>query len=145
MKKLLGLAVLSLSVGACESAPYRAYGPSFPDAKEGMAAVYLVRETPPAGTEIASIPISLDGTPLTTMPAASWVRLDLAPNPYDFRAFGSQESTELIITVVAGETRFLLVRPKGDNDAELLWLSQENGRKLVRGTSQVGTYGYRGY
>jgi hypothetical protein len=70
------------------------------------------------------------------------MRLDLPPDPYDLRAYGTQESTELIITVVAGETRFLLAQPKGTNDAELLWLSWEDGRRLVRQGQQVGTYTY---
>ena len=44
--------------------------------------------------------------------------------------------------MVAGETRFLLARPKGTNDAELLWLSWEDGRRLVRQGQQVGIYTY---
>ncbi len=67
------------------------------------------------------------------------MRLDLPPDPYDLRAYGSDESTELIITLVPGETRFLLAQPKGNNDAQLTWLSQEDGRRLVRKGTQVGT------
>ncbi len=142
MKKFLGAALLALSVAACQpggSAWYQAYGTnSFPVAKDGMAALYIVRDKAPA--DAPSIPISMSRHPVCGLTGSTWMRLDLPPNPYDLRAFGSSESTELVITVVPGETRFLLAQPKGTDDAELLWLSQEDGRRLVRAGTQVGTY-----
>lgn len=56
--------------------------------------------------------------PVGGLTGSTWMRLDLPPNPYDLRAF-SQQATELVITVVAGETQFLLVQPKGTDDADL--------------------------
>ena len=142
MMKFLGAALLALSLSACQSSSspwYQAYGTnSFPVAKDGMAALYIVRDTAPP--DAPSIPISMSRNPVGGLAGSTWMRLDLPPNPYDLRAFGSSESTELIITLVAGETRFLLAEPKGTNDAQLMWLSQEDGRELVRKSTQVGSY-----
>jgi len=142
MMKFLGAALLALSLSACQNSPspwYQAYGTtSFPVAKDGMAALYIVRDAAPP--DAASIPISMSRNPVGGLAGSTWMRLDLPPNPYDLRAFGSSESTELIITLVAGETRFLLAEPKGTNDAQLMWLSQEDGRALVRKGTQVGSY-----
>ncbi len=142
MKKFLGAALLALSLSACQNSPspwYQAYGTtSFPVAKDGMAALYIVRNT--AAPDAPSIPISMSRNPVGGLTGSTWMRLDLPPNPYDLRAFGSSQSTELIITLVAGETRFLLAQPKGADDAQLTWLSQEDGRELVRKGTQVGSY-----
>lgn len=142
MMKFLGAALLALSLSACQSSSspwYQAYGTnSFPVAKDGMAALYIVRDTAPP--DAPSIPISMSRNPVGGLAGSTWMCLDLPPNPYDLRAFGSSESTELIITLVAGETRFLLAEPKGTNDAQLMWLSQEDGRELVRKSTQVGSY-----
>jgi hypothetical protein len=45
---------------------------------------------------------------------------------------GALESNELIITVAPGETRFLLVQPTTPDNAQLLEMSQLEGRRLVR-------------
>ena len=66
------------------------------------------------------------------------MRLDLAPKLYDLRAYGPQTNSELIITVAPGQTRFLLAQPTPRGGAELLELSQEQGRKLVRRASGCG-------
>jgi|GEM_PF-621673 len=143
MKKFLGAALVALSLSACQNSPspwYQAYGTtSFPVARDGMAALYIVRDTAPP--EAPSIPISMSRNPVGGLTGSTWMRLDLPPNPYDLRAFGSaDESTELIITVVPGETRFLLAQPTGTDNAQLTWLSQEDGRRLVRTGTQVGSY-----
>lgn len=145
MKKFLGAALLALSVSACQPGPvspsqwYQAYGSaSFPGPKDGMAALYIVRDKAPA--DAPGIPISMSRNAVGSLAGSTWLRLDLPPDPYDLRAYGDGESTELIITVIPGETRFLLAQPKGTNDAELTWLSQEDGRRLVQQGTQVGTY-----
>ena len=142
MKKYLGAALVALSLSACQNSPspwYQAYGTtSFPVAKDGMAALYIVRDKAPP--EAPSIPITMSRNAVGSLEGSSWMRLDLPPNPYDLRAYGSQENTELIITVNSGETRFLLAQPKDNNDAQLTWLSQEDGRRLVRAGTQVGSY-----
>ena len=142
MKKFLGAALVALSLSACQSSPspwYQAYGSnSFPVAKDGMAALYIVRDTAPP--DAPNIPITMSRNAVGSLAGSNWMRLDLPPDPYDLRAYGSQENTELIITVVPGETRFLLVQPKGNDDAQLTWLSQEDGRRLVRAGTQVGSY-----
>jgi hypothetical protein len=146
MMKFFGAVLLALSLGACQQGPglqssyQKGYGQTFWVPKDGMAAVYIVRDVAPADAQ--AIGITRSRTPVGSLPGSSWMRLDLPPDPYDLRAYGTQESTELIITVSAGETRFLLAQPKGSNDAELLWLSWEDGRRLVRQGQQVGTYTY---
>ncbi len=67
-------------------------------------------------------------------PAQATLRLDLDPRLYDLRAYGTQANSELIVTVAPGQTRFLLARTAGENQqsAELLELSPEQGRRLVR-------------
>lgn len=141
MMKSLGAALLALSLSACQSSPsywYQAYGTnSFPVAKDGMAALYIVRDAAPA--DAPNIPIAMSRNAVGSLPGSSWMRLDLPPDPYDLRAYGSEASTELIVTLVPGETRFLLAQPKGNNDAQLTWLSQDDGRELVRRGTQVGT------
>ena len=141
MKKFLGAALVALSLSACQSSPspwYQAYGTnSFPVAKDGMAALYIVRDVAPV--DAPNIPIAMSRNAVGSLGGSNWMRLDLPPDPYDLRAYGSQENTELIVTLVPGETRFLLAEPKGNNDAQLTWLSQEDGRRLVKAGTQVGT------
>lgn len=141
MKKFLGAALVALSLSACQSSPspwYQAYGSnSFPVAKDGMAALYIVRDVAPV--DAPNIPIAMSRNAVGSLGGSNWMRLDLPPDPYDLRAYGSQENTELIVTLVPGETRFLLAEPKGNNDAQLTWLSQEDGRRLVKAGTQVGT------
>ena len=57
---------------------------------------------------------------------------DLPPGFHDLRAVGTTESNELIITTAPGETRFLLVQPTTPGNAQLLEISQAEGRRLVR-------------
>lgn len=141
MKKFLGAALVALSLSACQNSPspwYQAYGTnSFPVAKDGMAALYIVRDAAPA--DAPNIPIAMSRNAVGSLGGSNWMRLDLPPDPYDLRAYGSQENSELIITLIAGETRFLLAQPKGNDDAQLTWLSQDDGRRLVRKGTQVGT------
>jgi hypothetical protein len=61
-----------------------------------------------------------------------WMRLDLPPSVYDLRTYGEQGSTELIITVNAGESRFLLAEPQPSGNAQLVEILQPDGRRLVR-------------
>lgn len=139
MKKLLSAAVLALSVAACQQggmSPYQqAYGTNFPGPKDGMAAVYLVRATAPP--DAPPIPISEGRQAVGSLTGSSWMRLDAPPNPLDLRAYGSQDSTELIITVAAGETYFLVVEPVGATNAKLMTVSWDEGRRLVRQGQQV--------
>lgn len=143
MMKVLGAALLALSVAACQAGEgmtsewVKAYGPNFPAPKDGMAALYIVRDAAPP--DAPTIPVTMGRSPVGSLTGSSWIRLDLPPDPIDLRTYGSQESTEVIVTVVAGETRFLLAEPKGTNDAQLTWLSWADGRRLVRKGQQVGT------
>jgi hypothetical protein len=103
---------------------------TFPVSNDGQAALYIVRE--PAYPDAPAINITVGRQPLVGLTAPNWVRLDLAPKLYDLRAYGPQTNSELIITVAPGQTRFLLAQPTPTGGAELLELSQEQGRKLVR-------------
>lgn len=139
MMKLLSAAVLALSVAACQqggmSSYQQTYGMNFPGPKDGMAAVYLVR--PAAPPDAPPIPISEGRQAVGSLAGSTWIRLDALPNPLDFRAYGSQDSTELIITVAAGETYFLIAEPAGTTNAKLMTISWEEGRRLVRQGQQV--------
>ena len=110
---------------------------TFPVSNDGQAALYIVRE--PAYPDAPAINITLGRQPLVGLTAPNWVRLDLPPKLYDLRAYGTQTNSELIITVAPGQTRFLLAQPTPTGGAELLELSQEQGRKLVRKGERMWT------
>jgi hypothetical protein len=125
MKKFLPVVALSLLAAACTSSTpsgmsrwMEAYGNNFPVPQPGLAAVYLVRGNAPPEAQAINIP-------------NTWLLFDVAPGYHDFRAVGTQESNELIITTAPGETRFLMVSPTTPDNAELLELSSLEGRRLV--------------
>jgi len=133
MKKFLVAVVLSLLAAACSSGTSRwmeAYGPNFPAPKPGQAALYLVRDV--AAPDAPPISLTMGRRQLGSLTGLTWMLFDLPPDLCDLRAFGTQESSELIITAAAGETRFLLVQPTPDGKVELLELSPAEGRRLVR-------------
>jgi hypothetical protein len=109
---------------------YHSFGPTFPVANEGKAALYIVRDTAPADTP--AITVTVDGQPLGGLVGKEYWRLNLLPRLYDLRAYGTNANKELIITVAPGQTRFLLAQPAPSGSAELLELSWEQGRRLVR-------------
>ncbi|MBL6616957.1 MAG: hypothetical protein ISP49_03965 [Reyranella sp.] len=150
MKKLLiAFALLSLAACSENSTWFRfnnAFGTgTFPVASEGQAAVYLVREV--SYPDAPPIKVTMDGAPIVDLPPTSYARLNLAPKLYDFRTYGLQRNRELIITVAPGQTRFFVVQPSGENqqNAEMLELSQEEGRKLVRKAQQVTPFAFGTY
>ena len=136
MKKLLVAVILALSVTACASEPggntefMRNYGKTFYEPNAGMAAVYIIRDDPGQNTDPLSL--TMGQQPVGSLTGLTWTRLDLTPSLYDLRAFGAQGSTELIITVNAGQSRFLLIQPKPPGNADLQEISQAEGRRLVR-------------
>ena len=109
---------------------YAAWGTgSFPVANDGQAALYIVRQGSPDETPIE---ITIGRQSLVNIAAPNYVRLDLDPKLYDLRAFGPSKNKELVVTVAPGQTRFLLAQLTPDGGAELLELSQEEGRRLAR-------------
>ena len=110
---------------------------TFPVSNDGQAALYIVRDAAPPDSP--AINITVGRQPLVGLTAPNWVRLDLPPKLYDLRAYGPQTNSELIITVAPGQTRFLLAQPTPTGGAELLELSQEQGRKLVRKGERLWT------
>ena len=56
----------------------------------------------------------------------------MRPGFHDFRAAGTTESNELIVTTAPGETRFLLVQQTTPGNAQLLEIAPAEGRPLVR-------------
>ena len=148
MKKLLVVVALSLLAG-CSQNPFTrwnsSFGPTFPQSSPGQAALYIVREAAPP--DAPPIALTVGQQPLTGLPGASYMRLDLDPRLYDLRAYGTGANSELIITVAPGQTRFFVVQPGGENQqgAEMLELSQEEGRKLVRKAQQVTPFAFGTY
>jgi hypothetical protein len=142
MRTLL-IAVVALMLAGCSENSIwwkanNAWGTgTFPVSSDGQAALYIVRE--PAYPDAPAINITVGRQPLVGLTAPNWVRLDLPPRLYDLRAYGPQTNSELIITVAPGQTRFLLAQPTPTGGAELLELSQEQGRKLVRKGERLWT------
>lgn len=110
---------------------YNAWGTgSFPVANDGQAALYIVREAGPG--DQTPIEITIGTQSLVNIVPPNYVRLDLDPKLYDLRAYGPSKNKELVVTVAPGQTRFLLAQLTPDGGAELLELSQEQGRRLAR-------------
>jgi hypothetical protein len=135
MRTLLVAVVALMLAGCSENSVWwkanNAWGTgTFPVSNEGQAALYIVRDAAPP--DAPAINITVGRQPVVGLTAPNFVRLDLAPKLYDLRAYGTQTNSELIITVAPGQTRFLLAQPTPTGGAELLELSQEQGRKLVR-------------
>lgn len=137
MKSFAVVVALLVAVGACSSsqAPYispweQAWGPNFPQPKPGEAAVYLVRGPTAEGTP--PINLSIGRRPVGGLAGLNWMRFDLQPRLYDLRAFGTQSSSELIITVDPGQTRFFQIEHKDPGSTEILELSSRDGRRFVR-------------
>ena len=105
-------------------------GKTFYEPNEGMAALYIIRDDP--GQDASPIGITKDRSPVGSLAGLTWMRLDLPPSLYDLRAYGTQGSTELVVTVNAGQSRFLVVEPKPTGNAQLREISQVTGRQLVR-------------
>jgi hypothetical protein len=139
MKKVL-LVVALLLLTACNSPPsgesrwMEAYGTNFPVAAPGRAALYIVRDIAYEGAP--PINLNIGRRPVGGLTSLTWMRFDLQPRLYDVRAFGTAASSELIITVSPGQTRFLLVGPTGTS-TEILEVSQLQGRRLVRQGQQL--------
>lgn len=109
---------------------YAAWGTgSFPVANDGQAALYIVRDGSP---DAPPIEITIGRQSLVNIAAPNYVRLDLDPKLYDLRAYGPSKNKELVVTVAPGQTRFLLAQLTPDGGAQLLELSQEEGRRLAR-------------
>lgn len=142
MMKLLIAVALTLSAAACSpgsgSEWQKAYGKTFYEPNEGMAALYIIRDNP--GADPAPISITKDQYPVGSLAASTWMRLDLPPSLYDLRAYGTQGNTELIVTVNAGQSRFFVVEPKSPGNAQLREILQPEGRQLVRKGQAVASY-----
>jgi hypothetical protein len=135
---LLMLAGCSPSPGSLFSRATDAWGTgTFPVANDGQAALYIVRD--PAQPDSPPINITMGRQPIGGIRPPDYMRLDLAPKLYDLRAYGPQTNSELIITVAPGQTRFLLAQLTPNGGAELLELSQEQGRKLARQGTRLWT------
>lgn len=143
MKKLLVALALALSVTACASGPggntewMRAYGKTFYEPNPGMAAVYIIRDDP--GQAAEPLRLTMGQESVGSLSGLTWMRLDLLPSLYDLRAYGAEGSTELIITVNAGQSRFLVIQPKPPGNADLQEISQADGRRLVRKGQRVAS------
>ena len=145
MKKFLVAAALSLLLAACsENSSWSKFNNAtgtgtFPVANDGQAALYIVRDAAVTSPEAPPIGITMGRQPVGGITGPTYMRLDLAPKLYDLRAYGVQSNSELIITVAPGQTRFLLAQPTPTGGAELLELSQEQGRRLVRNKERLWT------
>jgi hypothetical protein len=140
MKKSLIAVALALSVGACAAGSgsewENSYGKTFYEPNKGMAALYIIRDDP--GQDASPIGVTVGQQRVVNLAGLTWTRLDLPPSLYDLRAYGPQGSTELIVTVNAGQSRFLLAESKASGNADLQEIAQPKGRSLVRKGQAVG-------
>jgi hypothetical protein len=134
MKTFVAAVAFMLLVAACSSPPMTSwwgetYGSDFPQPLPGEAALYLVRDVAPEGAP--PINLSIGRRPMGGLTSLTWMRFDLQPKLYDIRAFGTRASTEQIITVAPGQTRFIQIEAR-EAGTEILEISQRDGRRLVR-------------
>jgi hypothetical protein len=142
MRKLLVVVALLMLAGCSEDSIFsrenNAWGTgTFPVANSGQAALYIVRE--PSQPDSPPINITMGRQPVGGIVSPNYMRFDLAPKLYDLRAYGPQSNSELIVTVAPGETRFLLAQLTPNGGAQLLELSQEQGRRLARKGERLWT------
>lgn len=135
MRKLVVAVALLMLAGCSEESVWwkanNAWGTgTFPVSNPGQAALYIVRD--PAHPDSAPISITMGRQPVGSIVPPNYMRFDLSPQLYDLRVYGPQSNSELIVTVAPGQTRFFLARLTPTGSAELLELSQEQGRKLAR-------------
>jgi hypothetical protein len=142
--KMLFVAVMLFLLAGCGDGLQRqvlgfndSFGPTFPVANDGVAALYIVRDV--ASPEAPAINVTMNGQPLGGLASQNYMRLNLPPKLYDLRVYGTQANNEIIITVAPGQTRFMLAQPAPRDSAELLELSQEQGRRLVRNSQLIWT------
>src|SRR5215813_10809271 len=127
--KMFAAAVVLLFSAAC-SPWLEAWGPNFPESKPGEAAVYLVRDRAPEGAP--PINLTIGRRPVGSLTSLTWMRFDLQPRLYDLHAYGTQSSSELIITVDPGQTRFFQIEHKDPGTTAILEVSSLDGRRYVR-------------
>jgi len=137
MRTLVTAVALLFSAGACSSilpssiSPWQeAWGPNFPQPESGQAAVYLIRGTAPQ--DAAPIELSLGRRVVGSLASNTYMLFNLEPRLYDIRAFGTQTSTEQIITVAPGQTRFFQIEANKIGGTDILEVSSLDGRRMVR-------------
>jgi len=140
MQKFVAVALVLLVTACSHFAPLTskwesAYGPNFPQPNPGQAAVYLIRDTAPEGAP--PINLSIGRRPIGGLTSQTWMLFNLDPRLYDIHAFGTQTNSEQIITVMPGQTRFLLIQPTDSGGTEIIALSPADGRRLVRAGQHV--------
>jgi hypothetical protein len=132
MRTFVAAVALFFSVAACSSiSPWQeAWAPNFPQPNPGEAAVYLIRGTTPQGAP--PINLTIGRRAVGGLASNTYYLFDLQPRLYDIRAFGTQTSTEQIITVAPGQTRFFQIEANNIGGTEILEVSSLDGRRLVR-------------
>jgi hypothetical protein len=128
MKTFVAVVALILSTAAC-SKWEQAWGPNFPQARSGDAAVYLVRDTAPEGAP--PVNLTIGRRPIGGLTSLTWMRFDLQPRLYDLHAYGAQAGSELIVTVTPGETRFFQIDATTTGGTSILEISSLDGRRMV--------------
>ena len=132
MRTFVAVVAVLFSAAACSSiSPWQeAWAPNFPQPNPGEAAVYLIRGTTPEGAP--PIELSVGRRVVGSLGSNTYMLFDLQPRLYDLHAFGTQTSTEQIVTVVPGQTRFFQVEANQIGGTEILEISSLDGRRLVR-------------
>jgi hypothetical protein len=137
MRTLVAAVALVFSAGACSSimpssiSPWQeAWGPNFPQPEPGQAALYLIRGTTPQDAQ--PINVAIGRRAVGGLTGNTYLLFNLQPRLYDIRAFGTQTSTEQIITVAPGQTRFFQIEANPIGGTNILEVSSLDGRRMVR-------------
>jgi hypothetical protein len=137
MRTLVTAVALLFSATGCSSilpssiSPWQeAWAPNFPQPEPGEAALYLVRGTTPQ--DAPPINVAIGRRAVGGLTSNTYLLFNLQPRLYDIRAFGTQTSTEQIITVAPGQTRFFQIEANPIGGTNILEVSSLDGRRLVR-------------
>jgi hypothetical protein len=129
---------LALGTAACSGgvSPWEeAWGPNFPQPNAGEAAVYLIRDTTPA--DAPPINLAIGRRPVGALTGNTYMRFDLLPRLYDIRAFGTRSSSEQIVTVAPGQSRFFQIEANNVGGTQILEVSSLDGRRMVRKSERL--------
>jgi hypothetical protein len=132
MRTFVVAAGLLFSAAACSSiSPWQeAWAPNFPQPNAGEAAVYLIRGSAPQ--DAPPINLTVGRRAVGGLTSNTYMLFDLQPRLYDIRASGTQTSTEQVITVAPGQTRFFQIEANKIGGTEILEVSSLDGRRMVR-------------
>lgn len=134
MRKLLVLLAL-FAVAACGSVPMAppsadAAGKRFEPPPTGQGAIYVVRRPSALGIG-APVPVTVGPNQVGSLVGNTWLRLDLPPGRYDVRHQSEDNTSSVIVDLVAGQTVFVSMTWTGAAFFRMEIVPPEVGRPIV--------------